>query len=107
MVLNDYAKNGFTSITSMGITTSDRKVIQLYKHISSKTSTILNRFLALIGILPKREHTVRNFVFLRYDASHLLPSSIVNGDEFFKAFSTNKSKFLFNDPSTKEFIVGQ
>jgi len=84
MVLNDYAKNGFTSITSMGITTSDRKVIQLYKHISSKTSTILNRFLALIGILPKREHTVRNFVFLRYDASHLLPSSIVNGDDFFK-----------------------
>ena len=84
MVLKNYAKNGYTSITSMGITTSDKKVIQLYKHISSKTSTITNRILALLDILPKRENTVRNFIFLRYDAAHLFPSSSANGDDFFK-----------------------
>ena len=84
MVLKDYAKNGYTSITSMGITTSDKKVIQLYKHISSKTSTITNRILSLLDILPKRENTVRNFIFLRYDAAHLFPTSSANGDDFFK-----------------------
>ena len=84
MVLKDYAKNGYTSITSMGITTSDKKVIQLYKHISSKTSTITNRILALLDILPERENIVRNFIFLRYDAAHLFPSSSANGDDFFK-----------------------
>ena len=84
MVLKDYAKSGYTSITSMGITTSDKKVIQLYKHISSKTSTITNRILALLDILPKRENTVRNFIFLRYDAAHLFPPSSTNGDDFFK-----------------------
>ena len=84
MVMKEYAKSGYTSITSMGITTSDQKVIQLYQHISSKNSTFLNHLLALIGILPKRKHTVRNFVFVRYDAQHLLPSSITNGDDFFK-----------------------
>ena len=84
MVLKDYAKSGYTSITSMGITTSDKKVIQLYKHISSKTSTITNHILSLLDILPKRENTVRNFIFLRYDAAHLFPTSSANGDDFFK-----------------------
>jgi len=84
MVMKDYAKNGYTSITSMGITTSDKKVIQLYKHISSKSSSLINNLLSMIGILPKRNHTVRNFVFVRHDAPHLLPQSISNGDDFFK-----------------------
>jgi len=84
MTMKEYAKNGWTSITSMGITTSDKKVIQLYKHISSKSSNLINNILSVIGILPNREHTVRNFVFIRHDAPHLLPKSISNGDDFFK-----------------------
>ena len=84
MVMNNYAKNGFTSITSMGITTSDKKVIHLYDHISSQKSSFVNDMLSTIGILPERNHTVRNFVFVRYDAAHLLPSSSKNGDDFFK-----------------------
>lgn len=84
MVMNNYAKNGFTSITSMGITTSDKKVIHLYDHISSQKSSFLNYILSTMGILPKRNHTVRNFVFIRYDATHLLPLSSKNGDDFFK-----------------------
>ena len=84
MVMNNYAKNGFTSITSMGITTSDKKVIHLYDHISSQRSSFVNDILSTIGILPERNHTVRNFVFVRYDAAHLLPSSSKNGDDFFK-----------------------
>jgi hypothetical protein len=84
MVMKEYAKNGYTSITSMGITTSEKKVIQLYKHISSKSSNLINNLLSMIGILPKRNHTVRNFVFVRHDAPHLLPQSVSNGDDFFK-----------------------
>ena len=84
MVMKEYLKNGYTSITSMGITTADKKVIQLYKHISSKRSNMLNNILSIVGILPNREHTARNFVFVRHDAPHLLPESVANGDDFFR-----------------------
>ena len=94
MTMKEYAKNGWTSITSMGITTSNKKVIQLYKHISSKSSNLINNLLSVIGILPNREHTVRNFVFVRHDAPHLLPKSISNGDDFLKTISAPAAKSL-------------
>ncbi len=83
-VLDKYAKNGNTSITSMGITTDDPKVIRLYEHLSSENPSFLNNIFSKVGILPKRKPTVRHFVFIRNDASELLPSSIDNGDDFFK-----------------------
>ena len=83
-VMDDYAKNGYSSITSMGITTSDKNVIRLYKHLSTGKLTFIDQLLTVFRILPKRKPTVRNFVFIRYDSSHLLPASVDNGDDFFK-----------------------
>ncbi|HIN39280.1 MAG TPA: hypothetical protein EYM84_03305, partial [Flavobacteriales bacterium] len=83
-VLEDYVKNGYSTITSMGITTSDKNVIRLYKHLSCENSTFIDQLLTVFRILPKRKPTVRNFVFVRYDAPHLLPESVNNGDDFFK-----------------------
>jgi predicted amidohydrolase YtcJ len=83
-VLDEYATNGNTSITSMGITTNDPNVIRLYHHLSSETSSFFNRILQKFGHLPERKPTIRNFMFVREDADHLLPASPKNGDDFFK-----------------------
>ncbi len=83
-VLDKYAENGNTSITAMGITTDDPRVIRLYEHLSSENPSFLNNIFSKIGLLPKRKPTVRHFIFIRNDASELLPSSIDNGDDFFK-----------------------
>ena len=83
-VLDEYAQNGNTTITAMGITTDDPNIIRLYNHLSSEHSSFLNKLLSQVGLLPKRKPSVRHFVFIRNDASELLPSSIDNGDDFFK-----------------------
>ena len=83
-VLDEYAQNGNTTITAMGITTNDPNIIRLYDHLSSERSSLLNKLLSQVGLLPKRKPSVRHFVFIRNDASELLPSSIDNGDDFFK-----------------------
>ena len=83
-VLEDYAKNGYSTIISMGITTSDKNVIRLYKHLSSGKPSFIDQLLTVFRILPKRKPMVRNFVFVRYDSPHLLPISVDNGDDFFK-----------------------
>jgi len=83
-VLDEYAANGNTCITSMGITTNDPNVIRLYQHLSSQKTSIFNTILQRFGLLPDRRPTVRNFVFVRDDADHLLPFSSNNGDDFFK-----------------------
>ena len=83
-VLDEYAANGNTSITSMGITTNDPNVIRLYQHLSSEQTSLLNKVLQRLGLLPRRKPTVRNFVFVRDDADYLLPFSPNNGDDFFK-----------------------
>lgn len=83
-VLEDYAKNGNTSIVSMGLTTDDPNVIRLYHHLSSKKTSIVNKLLEKFGLLPSRNPTVRHFIYARYDSPHLLPTSVNNGDDFFK-----------------------
>ncbi|MBC8312418.1 MAG: amidohydrolase [Candidatus Marinimicrobia bacterium] len=83
-VLDDYASNGNTSITAMGITTDDPNVIRLYNYLSSENSTFFNNFLSIINVLPKRKPTVRHYVYIRNDALNLVPDSIENGDDFFK-----------------------
>ncbi len=84
IVLDEYAANGNTSITSMGITAYDPDVIRLYQHLSSEQTSLLNKVLQRLGLLPRRKPTVRNFVFVRDDADHLLPFSPNYGDDFFK-----------------------
>ena len=83
-VLENYAKNGYSTITSMGITTSDKNVIRLYKHLSSEKPSFINQLLTVLRILPKCNLMVRNFVFVRNDSPKLLPRSVDNGDDFFK-----------------------
>jgi len=83
-VLDEYAANGNTCITSMGITTNDPNVIRLYQHLSSEQTSLLNKVLQRLGLLPDRKPTIRNFVFVRDDADHLLPFSADNGDDYFK-----------------------
>jgi len=83
-VLDEYAANGNTCITSMGITTNDPDVIRLYQHLSSQQTSLFNKILQRLGLLPERKPTVRNFVFVRDDADHLLPFSPENGDDYFK-----------------------
>ena len=83
-VLYEYAANGNTCITSMGITTNDPDVIRLYQHLSSQQTSLFNNILQRLGLLPDRKPTVRNFVFVRDDADHLLPFSPNNGDDYFK-----------------------
>jgi len=82
-VLDEYAANGNTCITSMGITTNDPDVIRLYQHLSSQQTSLYNKVLQRLGLLPDRKPTVRNFVFVRDDADHLLPFSPKSGDDFF------------------------
>ena len=83
-VLDEYAANGNTCITSMGITTNDPDVIRLYQHLSSEQTSLFNKILQRLGFLPDRKPTVRNFVFVRDDADHLLPFTPNNGDDYFK-----------------------
>ena len=83
-VLDEYAANGNTCITSMGITANGPDVIRLYEHLSSQQTSLFNKILQRLGLLPNRKPTVRNFVFVRDDADHLLPESSNNGDDFFK-----------------------
>ncbi len=85
IVLDEYAMNGNTTITSMGLSTDNPDIVRLYQHLSSEKSTIINRLFSQLGLLPIRKPTVRNFIFVRSDAaSKILPESINNGDDFFK-----------------------
>lgn len=83
-VMDDYAKNGHTSITSLGMTTTDPNVIRLYSHLSAAKPTFANQLLNLFRFLPTRKPTVRHFAFIRHDSLNLLPESPDNGDDFFK-----------------------
>ena len=104
-VLYDYASNGNTTITSMGITTYDPNVIRTYRHLSSEKSSLIDRFLANIGLLPSKKPIVRHFIFIRNDAPHLLPRSEKNGDDFFKIVGV---KFWYDgSPYTGSMYIEQ
>ena len=104
-VLYDYASNGNTTITSMGITTDDPNIIRAYRHLSSEKSSLIDRFLANIGLLPSKKPIVRHFIFIRNDAPHLLPRSEKNGDDFFKIVGV---KFWYDgSPYTGSMYIEQ
>ncbi|MBI9077651.1 MAG: amidohydrolase [Desulfatibacillum sp.] len=83
-VYNDYMKNGFTSITTMGMFAKDKKPFLLYEHLSTDHPKLMHRALDLFGMLPDKKPTVRHFVYIKHDTPFLIPENIDNGDDFFK-----------------------
>ena len=83
-VLEDYAKNGNTSIVSTGLTIEDGKPLRLYEHLSSENPKLLNQILATLNYFPERKPMVRHFMYMRHDRSELLPDSPNNGNDFYR-----------------------
>ena len=83
-VMKEYAKNGNTTIVSTGLTTKDGKALRLFEHMSSEEPSFLNQILALIGFFPDRIPMVRHFIYIRFDAAHLLPEVVGQLNYFFR-----------------------
>ncbi|MDA0987297.1 MAG: amidohydrolase family protein, partial [Bacteroidetes bacterium] len=82
-VMSGYAKNGNTTIVSVGITIQDAKPLLLFKHLSNSTPTLLGNFLEKIGFFPKRKQNPRHFLYIRHDMEHLLPKKNDNKNDFY------------------------
>lgn len=78
--LKKYAKNGNTTIVSVGLTINDAKPLRLYQHLSDKSPTLLNQLIASIGMLPKRSQYPRHFIYVRHDRAFLLPEERLSND---------------------------
>lgn len=83
-VFDEYMKNGFTSITTMGMFATDRKPFLLNEHLSTRHPRLIHKILHLIGMLPDKKPTVRHFVYIKHDTPFLIPETVENGDDFFK-----------------------
>ena len=83
-VFDEYMKNGFTSITTMGMFATDSKPFLLNEHLSTKHPKLIHRFLDIVGMLPDKKPTVRHFVYIKHDTPFLVPETVENGDDFFK-----------------------
>lgn len=83
-VLREYAAHGITSIATAGLFARDSKPLLLLEHLSTAHPGLKHRALELVGLLPERRPTVRNFVYVKADTPFLLPESVDNGDDFFK-----------------------
>lgn len=81
-VMQQYAKNGNTTIASTGLTISDEKPLILLQHLSDKTPTLLGGLLGKLGQLPPRQPFPRHFIYMRHDRSHLLPEE-PSGNDFY------------------------
>jgi len=82
-VLNGYAKNGNTTVVSVGITINDAKPLRLYEYLSTDKPSFINQLLATFGMLPKRTQNPRHFVYIRHDKTFLLPKEKKEND-FYK-----------------------
>ena len=82
--LEDYARQGNTSIVAMGISTPETRAVDLFKFLSARHPSFITNALSRLGILPKRKPAVRHFMYVRYNHPHHLPSSVDNGDDHFK-----------------------
>ncbi|MCR9144055.1 MAG: amidohydrolase [bacterium] len=82
--LREYARNGISTIATLGLFAKDSKPFLLLEHLSTDSPGISNHLLEFTGILPEREATVRHFVYLQPDSDFLLPESTENGDDFFR-----------------------
>lgn len=79
-VMQDYTKNGNTTIVSTGLTINDSKPLILTKHLSDEHSSLLGGLLAKIGKLPTRKPMPRHFIYMRYDMAHLMPNAKEDND---------------------------
>jgi len=82
--LEDYARNGNTSIVAMGLSSPEERVVDFFKYLSASQPGFLSSALSKFGVLPPRKPSVRHFIYIRYDNTHLLPSSVDNGDDQFR-----------------------
>lgn len=81
--MNNYAKNGNTTIVSTGLTINDSKPLILMKHLSDKKPSLLGNFLAFIGQFPERKPTPRHFIYVRHDMTHILPKTKGKSNDFY------------------------
>lgn len=72
-VMDNYAKNGNTTIVSTGLTINDAKPLILTQHLSDEHPTLLSGMLSKIGMLPERKPMPRHFIYMRNDMEHLMP----------------------------------
>ncbi|PQJ22956.1 hypothetical protein BSU00_01375 [Tenacibaculum sp. SG-28] len=73
LVMEEYAKNGNTTIVSTGITIQDAKPLLLFEHLSREHVSFFGGVLEKLGFLPKRKPYPRHFIYMRHDMEHLLP----------------------------------
>ncbi len=80
LVMEEYAKNGNTTIVSTGITIQDEKPLLLFEHLSSEHLSFFGGVLEKLGFLPKRKPYPRHFIYMRHDMEHLLPKTVTTND---------------------------
>lgn len=83
-VLEENASLGITGIVSMGLLFANENTLKLYQHLFAEKSSALLNGLEIIGKLPERKPTIRNFIYLKRQDDHLLPESSKEGDDFYK-----------------------
>lgn len=82
-VMKNYAKNGNTTLVSVGLTISDKNPLILLKYLSNKTSSLLGNLLALFNILPERAPALRHFIYMRQDMEHLFSKTEKESNDFY------------------------
>lgn len=82
-VMQQYAKNGNTTIVSTGLTINDSKPLLLLKHLSAERSSLLGGALQKLGQLPVRKPTPRHFIYMRHDRGELLPAKRGEANNFY------------------------
>ena len=78
--LQNYAENGNTTVVSAGLTINDKKPLRLYEHLASEQTSLLNKLLTLVGLLPERTPFPRHFIYIRHDKLFLLPAEKQEND---------------------------
>lgn len=83
-VLNEYASHGITSIATAGLFGENDRPLTLLRYLSSENPSLFLKSLGFIGILPKRETFVRNFVYLKADSPYPIPETPERTDSKFQ-----------------------
>jgi predicted amidohydrolase YtcJ len=83
-VMNDYSRQGFTTITSLGLLGDTADSLLLYNYLASPEHNLIEQSLNTLGLLPDLEHPLpRHFIYLPLESMAELPEGPENGDEFF------------------------
>jgi predicted amidohydrolase YtcJ len=84
MVMSKYAQWGVTSVVNMGLSNTNKNILNLYEHLAAERPKPLTNLFELMGKLPKRHANSRIFLYLRKEYDAFLPQTVENGDDFFK-----------------------